>query len=109
MDNGTANQLSAAIQALATAATAPPVPPAPPAAPMAPPPPDFILPYEGHALDLFSCTGMSLFQKGCETLASKFMSKVEDLHLFLTNLNDCAETCHWNSATHGILAISVPH
>ena len=63
MDNTAANQLAAAIQALAAVPAAPPVPPSPPTTPMAPAPPNFILPYEGHAVDLSSCTGMSLFQK----------------------------------------------
>ena len=54
-------QLAAAIQAVATVAAAPPTPPTPPAPPATPAPPNFIFPYEGHTLDLSSCTGTSLF------------------------------------------------
>ena len=100
MNDATVQQLAAAIQALAAAAAAAPPPPVAPAAP------NFILLYEGDALDLSSRTRTSLFQKGSEPLTTKFTGKVKDLHLFLTNLKDHAETCRWNSPTHGILSLT---
>ena len=54
-----------------------------------------------------SRTGTSLFQKGSEALVSKFTGKVEDLHLFLADLNDCSETYRWNSTTHGIISLVI--
>ena len=104
MNDTTAQQLAQAIQALAMAAAAPPA--APTAIPP-PPIPDHISPYKGNALDLSSRTGTSLFQKGCEALASKFTGKVEDLHLFLADLKDCSEICQWNSTTHGIISLII--
>ena len=98
MNDATAQQLAAAIQALAAAAAAAPPPPVAPAAP------NFISPYEGDALDLSSRTGTSIFQKGSEP---RFTGKVEDLHLFLTDLKDHAETCRWNSPPHGILSLTL--
>ena len=104
MNDATAQQLSQAIQALATTAAAPP---AAPAAIPPPPIPDHISPYEENTLDLSSQTGTSLFQNGSEALASKFTGKVEDLHLFLADLKDRSETCRWNSATHGIISLVI--
>ena len=101
MNDATAQQLAAAIQALAAAVAAAPPPPVAPATP------NFILPYQGNALDLLSRTRTSLFQKGSKPLVTKFTGKVEDLHLFLTDLKDQAETCHWNSPTHGILSLTL--
>ena len=104
MNDATAQQLAQAIQALATATAAPPAPPA-----AIPPPsiPNHIFPYKGNALDLFSLTGTSLFQKGSEALASKFTGKVEDLHLFLADLKDHSKTCRWNSTTHSIISLVI--
>ena len=69
MDAATAQQLAAAIQALAAAAVAlPPAPPAP-AAPAADP---LTSPYEGGPLDLASRHGSGLFRDGAQALASKF-------------------------------------
>ena len=99
MNDATVQQLAVAIQALAALATAAPPPPVAPAAP------NFISPYEGDALDLSSRTGTSLFQKGSKPLDTKFTGKAEDLHQFLADLKDHAETCHWNSPTHGILSL----
>ena len=101
MNDATAQQLAVAIQALAAAAAAAPPPPVAPAAP------NFISLYEGDALDLSSTTRTSLFQKGSEPLATKLTGKVKDLHLFLTDLKDRAETCCWNSPTHGILSLTL--
>ena len=67
---------------------------------------NFILPYEGDVFDLSARTRTSLFQKGSGPLATKFMGKVKDLHLFLADLKDHAETCCWNSPTHGILSLT---
>ena len=80
MDNNVVQQLAQAIQALAAAATAPL------AALGAPPPPVHVCPYEGDALALSSSTGTGLFHDGCIPLSSRFMGKVEDLHLFLADL-----------------------
>ena len=95
MDDATAKQLAAAIQALAATSAAPlatcPLPPT-----MAPPP-THVSPYEGDALDLSSQTGTSLFQNGCTALASKFTGKVEDLLLFLADIHNHVQTCHWNA------------
>ena len=99
MDAEAANALAQAIQALAAA-----IPGPPPAAAAAP---DMVSPYEGGTLDLTSRTGTGLFRAGCDPLDSKFTGKVEDLHLFLADLRTRVETCHWNSATHGILDVAV--
>ena len=104
MNDATGQQLAQAIQALVTATAAPPA--APTAIPP-PPIPDHISLYKGNALDLSSRTGTSLFQKGCEALASKFTGKVEDLHLFLADLKVCFKTCRWNSTTHGIISLII--
>ena len=63
MDVATAQQLAAAIQALAAAAAALPPPPAPPA-PAAPAADPLTSPYEGGPLDLASQHGSSLFHDG---------------------------------------------
>ena len=73
MNDVTAQQLAAAIQALAAAATAAPPPPA---APVTPAVPTFILLYEGDALNLSSRTGTSLFQKGSEPLDTSSLAKL---------------------------------
>ena len=106
MDAATAQQLAAAIQALAVAAAALPPPPAPqaPAAPAADP---LTSPYEGGALDLASRHGSSLFCDGAQALASKFTGKVKALQLFLADLKTRAKTCHWDHPTHGILTVVV--
>ena len=80
MNDDTAQQLAAAIQALTAAATAQLVPSPAPLAPT------YVSPYEGDALDLSSHTGTSLFHDGCAALPSKFTGKVEDLHMFLADL-----------------------
>ena len=105
MDAATAQQLAAAIQALAAAAAAlpPPAPPAP-AAPAADP---LTSPYEGGPLDLASWHGSSLFRDGAQALASKFTGKVNALQLFLADLKTRAKTCRWNHPTHGILTVAV--
>ena len=84
MDAATAQQLAAAIQALAAAAAALPPPPAPPA-PAAPAVDPLTSPYEGGPLDLASWHGSSLFRDGTQALASKFTRKVNALQLFLTS------------------------
>ena len=63
MDAATAQQLAAAIQALAAAAAALPPPPAPPA-PAAPAADPLTSPYEGGPLDLASQHGSGLFRDG---------------------------------------------
>ena len=101
MDNSVAQQLATTIQALATVTAAPPTAPADPA------PPAHVSLYEGDALDLSSCTGTGLFCDGCMALSSKFTGKVEDLHLFLADLCNHAQTCQWSSTAHGILSVMV--
>ena len=105
MDAATAQQLAAAIQALAVAAAALPPPPAPqaPAVPAADP---LTSPYEGGPLDLASWHGSSLFRNGAQALASKFTGKVNALQLFLANLKTRAKTCHWDHPTLGILTVA---
>ena len=104
MDAATAQQLAAAIQALAAAAAAlpPPAPPAP-AAPAADP---LTSPYEGGPLDLASRHGSSLFHNGAQALVSKFTGKVNALQLFLADLKTRAKTCHWDHPTHVILTVA---
>ena len=75
MDVATAQQLAAAIQALAAAAAALPPPPAP-QAPTAPAADPLTSPYEGGPLDLASWHGSSLFCDGAQVLATKFTGKV---------------------------------
>ena len=106
MDAATAQQLAAAIQALAAAAAALPPPPAPPA-PAAPAVDPLTSPYEGGPLDLASWHGSSLFRDGTQALASKFTRKVNALQLFLANLKTRAKTCCWDHPTHGILTVAV--
>ena len=105
MDDTTLQQLAAAIQALAAAAAPPlatgPLPPT--AAPL----PTHVLPYEGNALNLFSRMGTSLFQTSCAALASKSTGKVEDLHLFLPDIHNCAQTCCWNASEHAVLSFTI--
>ena len=60
---------------------------------------------KGHALDLSTQTGTSLFQNGCAPLSSKFMGKVDNLHLFLADMCNCTQTCRWNATGHTILTI----
>ena len=107
MDAATAQQLAAAIQALAAAAAALPPPPAPPA-PAAPAADPLTSPYEGGPLDLASRHGSSLFCDGAQALASKFTGKVNALQLFLADLKTRAKTCHWDHPTHGILTVVAP-
>ena len=104
MDAATAQQLAAAIQALAVAAAALPPPPAPPA-PTAPAADPLTSPYEGGPLDLASQHGSSLFRNGAQALTSKFTRKVNALQLFLANLKTRAKTCRWDHPTHGILMV----
>ena len=106
MDVATAQQLAAAIQALAVAAAALPPPPAPqaPAAPVADP---LTSPYEGGPLDLASRHRSSLFRDGAQALTSKFTGKVNTLQLFLADLKTRAKTCCWDHPTHGILTVAV--
>ena len=106
MDAATAQQLAAAIQALAVAAAALPPPPAPPdpAAPAADP---LTSSYEEGHLDLASRHGSSLFRDGAQALASKFTRKFNALQLFQTNLKTRAKTCRWDHPTHGILTMVV--
>ena len=106
MDVATAQQLAAAIQALAAAAAALPPPPAPqaPAPPVADP---LTSPYEGGPLDLASRHGSSLFRDGAQALTSKFTGKVNTLQLFLADLKTRAKTCRWDHPTHGILMVAV--
>ena len=102
MDAATAQQLAAAIQALAAAAAALPPPPAP-AAPAA----DLLTsPYEGDPLNLASRHRSSLFRDGAQALASKFTRKVNTLQLFLADLKTRAKTCRWDHPTHGILTVA---
>ena len=105
MDAATAQQLAAAIQALAAAAAPLPPPPAPPA-PAAPAAGPWTSPYEGGPLDLASQHGSSLFRDGAQALASKFTGKVNALELFLANLKTRAKTCRWDHPTHGILTVA---
>ena len=102
MDAATAQQLAAAIQALAATAAALPPPPAP-QAPAAPP---LTSTYKGGPLDLASRHGSSLFRDGAQALASKFTGKVNALQLFLADLKTRAKTCHWDHPTHGILTVA---
>ena len=106
MDAATAQQLAAAIQALAMAVAALPPPPAPPA-PAAPVADPLISPYEGGPLDLASWHGSSLFHDGAQVLASKFTGKVNALQLFPANLKTRAKMCRWDHPTHGILTVAV--
>ena len=106
MDAATAQQLAAAIQALAAAAAALPPPPAPPA-PAAPVADPLTSPYEGGPLDLASRHGSSLFRDGAQALASKFTGKVNALQLFLADLKTRAKMCRWDHPTHGILTVVV--
>ena len=106
MDAATAQQLAAAIQALAAAAAALPPPPAP-AAPAALAADPLTSPYEGGPLDLASRHGSSLFRDGAQALASKFTGKVNALQLFLADLKTRAKTCRWDHPTHGILSMTV--
>ena len=102
MDAATAQQLAAAIQALAAAAAALPPPPAP-AAPAA----DLLTsPYEGDPLNLASRHRSSLFRDGAQALASKFTRKVNALQLFLADLKTRAKTCRWDHPTHGIITVA---
>ena len=105
MDAATAQQLAAAIQALAAAAAALPPPPAPPA-PAAPAADPLTSPYEGGPLDLASWHGSGLFRDGAQALASKFTGKVNALQLFLADLKTRAKTCRWDHPTHGILTVT---
>ena len=104
MDAATAQQLAAAIQALAAAAAALPPPPAPPA-PAAPEADPLTSPYEGGPLDLASQHRSSQFSDGAQALASKFTRKVNALQLFLADLKTRAKTCCWDHPTHGILTV----
>ena len=101
MDNNVVQQLAAAIQALVAVATAPP------AVPAAPPQPAHVSPYKGDALDMSSHMGTGLFCDGCMALSSKFMGKVEPHHLFLADLHNYVQSCHWSSTAHGILSITM--
>ena len=69
MDAATAQQLAAAIQALAATTAALPPPPAPPA-PAAPAADPLTSPYEGGPLYLTSRHGSSLFRDGAQAIAS---------------------------------------
>ena len=104
MDAATAQQLAAAIQALAVAAAALPPPPAPPA-PAAPAADPLTSAYEGGSLDLASWHGSSLFRDGAQAHVSKFTGKVNALQLFLADLKTRAKTCRWDHPTHGILMV----
>ena len=106
MDAATAQQLAAAIQALAAAAAALPPPPAP-QAPTAPAADSLTSPYEGGPLDLASWHGSSLFCDGAQVLATKFTRKVNALQLFLADLKTRAKTRRWDHPTHGILMVVV--
>ena len=106
MDAATAQQLAAAIQALAVAAAVHPPPPAPPA-PAAPVADPLTSPYEGGPLDLASQHRSSLFHDGAQALTSKFTGNVNALQLFLANLKTRAKMCHWDHPTHGILMVAV--
>ena len=105
MDAATAQQLAAAIQALAAAAAALPPPPAPPA-PAAPAADPLTSPYEGGPLDLASWHRSSLFHDGAQALVSTFTRKVNALLLFLGDLKTRAKTCRWDHPTHGILMVT---
>ena len=106
MDAATAQQLAAAIQALAAAAAAPSPPPAPPA-PAAPTADPLTSPYEGGPLDLAYRYGSSLFLDGAQAPGSKFTGMVNALQLFLANLNTRAKTCRWDHPTNGIITVVV--
>ena len=106
MDAASAQQLAAAIQALAMAAAAIPPPPAPPA-PAAPAADPLTSPYKGGPLDLASWHGSRLFCDGALALASKFTGKINTLQLFLPDLKTRAKTCRWDHPTHGILTVEV--
>ena len=56
---------------------------------------------------LLSRLGAQLFHNGCTPLSSKFTGKVDDLQLFLTDLETWANLCHWNHPTHGILTFMI--
>ena len=100
MNDATAQQLAAAIQVLAAAAAAAP------AASRPPPAPTHVSLYEGDALDLATQMGTSLFHNECAPLSSKFTGKVDDLRLFLVDICNCTQTCHWKATGHAILSIT---
>ena len=105
MDAQAAQNLTAAINALAAAPAALPAAPAAPATPVTRPP--LTSPYEGGAFGLLSHLGAQLFCDGCAPLSSKFTAKVDDLQLFLANLKNQAKMCCWDHPTHGILDFTV--
>ena len=98
--------MGSTIQVLTAAAPPPPLAAGPLPLDMAPPPTHVAL-YEGDVLDLSSQTSTSLFQNGCAALASKRTGKVEDLHLFLADICNHAQTCHWNATGHAILSFTI--
>ena len=51
--------------------------------------------------------GTGLFHDSCMVLSSKFIGKVEDIHLFLVDLCNHAQTCHWSSTAPGIISITM--
>ena len=106
MDAASAQQLAAAIQALAMAAAAI-LPHAAPPAPGALTADPLTSPYEGGPLDLASRHGSSLFRNGALALASKLTGKVNTLQLFLSDLKTRAKMCHWDHPTHGILMVAI--
>ena len=58
-------------------------------------------------MDLLSRLGAQLFCDSCTPLSSKFMGKVDDLQLFLTDPKNQTKMCHWDHPTHGILTFTI--
>jgi hypothetical protein len=85
MDAAAAQALANAIAGLPEALTAALIPQVAPAAPVAAAP-TMVSPYEGNALDLSSRVGQSLYEEGGSPLDNKFTGRIEDYHLFMSDL-----------------------
>ena len=105
MDEQAGQNLAAAMNALAAAAAALPAAPATPAAPVAGPP--LTSPCEGDTLALLSRLSAQLFCDGCTPLSSKFSGKVDDLQLFLADVQEPGQNVSlgssntWHPYLHG--------
>lgn len=66
-----------------------------------------VSPYEGHAIDLSSKTGQTIFFEGSKSLPTKYSGKPDQAYIFLGDLKERARTCCWDKplAEHGILTV----